>query len=359
MTQQADGMNYAPKSPKPSAVVKPGEFVFAAAHLDHGHVYGQCGSLIEAGGTLKYVYDPDPAKVERFCKHFPQAKPVDHLDRILEDDGIRLVASAAIPCDRGPLGCKVMRAGKDYFTDKTPFTERAHLEEARQTVAETGKKYMVYFSERLCVEAAIYADELIQGGAIGDLVHIAITGPHRLNKPQRPDWFFRKKQYGGILTDIASHQFDQFFYYTRQRKADVLHARVDNLANPDKPELEDYGEAVLKMANGVSCISRVDWFTPDGLRGWGDGRSFIIGTKGMMEIRKYFDFGRSDEGSIIILADDKGEQELHVKGQVGFPFFGKLILDCLNRTENAMTQDHIFQVSDAYLAAQELADSRR
>ena len=29
-----------------------------------------------------------------------------------------------------------------------------------------------------------------------------------------------------------------------------------------------------------------------------------------------------------------------MSGQVGFPYFGQLILDCINRTENAMTQDH-------------------
>jgi predicted dehydrogenase len=140
--QKSDGQNYAPQG-KPQPVVKAGEFVFAAVALDHGHIYGQCNGLIEAGGELRYVHDPDPAKVEKFRQAFPQAQPVGSVDEVLGVPEVQLVASAAIPSDRGPLGCRVMRAGKDYFTDKAPFTTLKQLAEARAVVAETGKKYMV------------------------------------------------------------------------------------------------------------------------------------------------------------------------------------------------------------------------
>ncbi|MEM6822175.1 MAG: Gfo/Idh/MocA family oxidoreductase [Verrucomicrobiota bacterium] len=354
-----DGQNYAPSSKSTESVVKPGEFVFASVHLDHGHIFGQTNGLIEAGGTLKYAYDPDPKKVENFLKTYKNTavKAVDSLDVILDDPEIQMVAAAAIPNERGALGCRVMEAGKDYFTDKCPFTSLEQLEKAREVVKATNKKYMVYYSERVHVESAWYVDELIQGGAIGDIIHMALTGPHRLGKASRPDWFFEKKRYGGILTDICSHQFDQFLHYPRTHNGEVLHARVENFANPDKPEFEDFGEAVMKLDTGASCISRVDWFTPDGLRGWGDGRSIIIGTKGYIEIRKYFDFGRSDVGNRIFLADQETEVEIECDGKVGYPFFGQLILDCLNRTEKAMTQHHAFKAAELSLKAQLMADS--
>ncbi|MGE9294803.1 MAG: Gfo/Idh/MocA family protein, partial [Puniceicoccales bacterium] len=279
-----DGMNYAPTAAKPEPAVQPGEFVFAAAHLDHGHINGQVNGLREAGGQLKYIYEPNPANqgtVDALLKNNPGSKVVDSLDAILADGEIKLVAAAAIPNERGPLGCKVMEAGKDYFVDKCPFTTLDQLAQAREVVQRTGQKYMVYYSERVHVESAWYVDQLIQDGAIGDIVHMEIFGPHSLNKSNRPDWFFNKEQYGGILTDIASHQFDQFLHYTRQTGGEVVHARVDNFANADKPGLEDVGEAVLVLDNGVSCFSRVNWFTPPTMRGWGDGRTFITGTKGV------------------------------------------------------------------------------
>lgn len=344
-------MNYAPQG-KPSPVVKPGEFVFAAAHLEHGHIYGQCNGLLEAGAELKWVYDPDEKKVAAFAAKYPQVKVARSLDEILEDGKVHLVAAAAVPCDRGPIGCRVMEAGKDYFTDKTPFTSLAQLDQAKAVVARTARKYMVYFSERLHVEAAMYATDLIASGALGRIIQVIGLGPHRLGKANRPAWFFEKAKFGGILTDIGSHQFEQFLAYTGATDATVTQAAVGNFANPDKPEFEDFGEASLLGDNGSSNYIRVDWFTPDGLGTWGDGRTVILGTKGYVELRKYVDVARDKLGDHVYIVDDQGERHLNVTGQVGFRFFGELILDCLQRTEKAMTQAHAFKAAELCLRAQ-------
>ncbi len=354
MSQKSDGMNYAPQG-KPRPVVQPGEFIFAAVHLDHGHINGQCNGLVEAGGQLKWVFDPDTAKAEALAARFPGAKLARSLDEILADPAVHLVAAAAIPNLRGPLGCRVMEAGKDYFTDKTPFTELSQLEEARAVVARTGRKYAVYFSERLHVESAMYATDLVQQGAIGRVIQVIGLGPHRLNAPSRPSWFFKKEQYGGILCDIGSHQFEQFLTFTGATDATVTNAAVANYANPEYPELEDFGEASLVGNNGTSNYIRVDWFTPAGLGTWGDGRMTILGTKGYIELRKYIDVGREKTGDHVYLVDEKGEHHLQVAGQVGFRFFGELILDCLNRTEKAMTQAHAFKAAELCLKAQAVA----
>jgi len=358
MTEKSDGMNYAPRAAKPEKVVGPGDFRFAAAFFDHGHLFGQINGLTEAGGELAMIYDENSERLETLKQKFPGVRVARSFEEVLESD-VQMVAAAAIPNLRGPIGCRVMRSGKDYFTDKCPFTSLEQLEQAKTLASETGRKYMVYYSERVHVESAWYVDRLIQDGVIGDIVHMEIFGPHRLGKAARPRWFFDKTQYGGILCDIASHQFDQFLHYARCDEGKIEHALADNRANPDTPELEDVGQACLVLANGVSCFSRVNWLTPDGMRGWGDGRSFITGTKGVVEIRKYFDFGRSNCPDTIIIADGNGEQVLEVNGEIGFPFFGELILDCLHRTENAMTQHHAFQVARLSLEAQALADSRR
>jgi predicted dehydrogenase len=349
--QKSDGMNYAPQG-KPRPVVGPGEFIFAAAHLEHGHIYGQCNGLLEAGGELKWVYDPDPKKVDAFRAKYPQARVARDLAEILDDPAVHLVTAAAVPCDRGPLGLRVMAAGKDYFTDKTPFTSLAQLDDAKAAVARTGRKYMVYFSERLHVESAMYATDLVAAGAIGRVIQVIGLGPHRLNKASRPAWFFERAKYGGILTDIGSHQFEQFLTYTGATDATVTQSAVGNFANPDRPEFEDFGEASLLGDNGASNYIRVDWFTPDGLSTWGDGRTVILGTKGYIELRKYLDVARDKAGDQVYLVDQAGERHLSVAGQVGFRFFGELILDCLHRTDKAMTQAHVFKAAELCLRAQ-------
>jgi predicted dehydrogenase len=351
------GMNYAPAG-KPNPVVQKGDFIFSAIGLDHGHIYGMCGGLIEAGGTLKSVYDPDPKKVGDFVAKFPEVKPARSEEEILSDSAVRLVAGAAVTSERCALGLRVMSAGKDYFTDKAPLTTLEQLEAAKAKVKDTGKKYMVYYSERIHVESAIFAGQLIEQGAIGRVIQVLGLGPHRIGNPaDRPSWFFQRAKYGGILCDIGSHQIEQFLFYAACKDARVVHAAVANYNHPEVPELEDFGEANLVGDNGATHYFRVDWFTPDGLGIWGDGRSIILGTKGYIEQRKYINIGTGKPGGgHLYLVNDKEETYYPVEGKVGFPYFGQLILDCLNRTENAMTQEHAFKAAELCVTAEMLAN---
>ncbi len=351
----SDGMNYAPQG-KPTPVVKEGEFVFSAAHIDHGHIYGMCNGLTEAGATLKYVYDPDPKKVENFLKAYPTARAARSLDEILEDKDTALVASSNVTSERGPLGVRVMNAGKDYFVDKAPFTTLGQLDDARKTAAVTGRKYMVYYSERLHVEGAILAGYMIDRGEIGRVISVTGFGPHRLGAAGRPKWFFEREKYGGILCDIGSHQIEQYLYFAGEKDAEVTMSRIGNYAHPDYPELEDFGDCTITGKNGTTNYFRVDWFNPDGLRTWGDGRTFILGTEGFIEIRKYINLASDTvDGNHVFLVNGKGEKYYNATGMTGYPFFGQLILDCLNRTENAMTQAHAFKAAELCLQAEDRA----
>jgi len=348
---RADGMNYAPQG-KPNPVVKKGEFRFAAVGLDHGHIYGMSNGLVEAGAEAAWVYDPDPKKVEAYVKLFPDVKVAESEAQVLSDASIQLVAGASIPAERCGLGLRVMEAGKDYFADKPPLITLSQLEQAKQKVKETGQKYAVYYSERIHVEAAVYAGDLIKDGAIGKVVQVVNLAPHRMNPDSRPDWFFDNSQYGGILCDIGSHQIEQFLTYAGAKDAQVLHSKVGNYTMPEHPNFEDFGDATLLADNGATMYFRVDWFNPAALPVWGDGRTFILGTKGYIELRKYIDVGRDPQSDHVYLVNDEVEQHIPVYGKVGFPFFGQLILDCLNRTENAMTQAHAFKTIELGIKAQ-------
>ena len=352
----ANGANYAPEGHR-KAVVKPGEFNFAAAFLDHGHIYGQVNGLLEAGATLTMVYDPDEERMRAFCERYPGVKAVAGFDEILEDTNVHLVTAAAVPDRRAEIGVRVLQSGKDYFTDKSPFTTLAQLDQIRDLVNESGYKYLVYYAERLHNEAAWHAGELVEAGAIGDVIHVLNLAPHRLSANQRPDWFFEKKHYGGIITDIGSHQVEQFLTYAGCEDATVTHASVRNVSHPEYPGLEDFGEFALRGDNGASFYSRVDWFTPDGLPVWGDGRTFIQGTTGSIEVRKYVDLGRRAPASLLLLSDNQGVREIDCLGKIGFPFFGHMILDVLNRTENSISQVHIFKAAELSMMAQRLAEA--
>lgn len=349
--QKSDGINYAPTG-KLKPVCERGEFVFAATALDHGHIFGMTNGLLEAGGVCKAVYDPDIRRAEEYARRYPGVKVYDSLERILCDKEINMVLGAAVTNKRCDLGLKVMESGKDYFTDKAPLTTLEQLEKAKNAVKTTGRKYMVYYSERLHVEGAVLAGELVMDGAIGDVVEVTCLAPHRLNAPSRPDWFWSREKSGGTLCDIGSHQIEQFLYYTKNTEAEVISSRLGNYNNREHPEFDDFGSANILGGNGATQFLRVDWFTPDGLSSWGDGRLFILGTKGYIEVRKYLDLARNTVGDNVYIADMQGEMVINASGTVGFPFFGNMILDCLERSERAMTQDHIFLAAELGVRAQ-------
>ncbi|MEJ6951880.1 Gfo/Idh/MocA family protein [Natronospora cellulosivora (SeqCode)] len=351
---KSDGMNYAPKG-EVNEVVGKGEFPFAAIGLDHGHIYGMANGLIEAGADLVAVYDPDPEKVEAFRKTFPQAKAVSSADEILKDENIKLVASASIPVDRPSCGMKALDHGKHFFADKPAFTKLEQVEAAKKKVAETGLRWGVYYSERLHVESAVFAGQLVEEGAIGRVIQVIGTGPHRARAENRPDWFFDPEKYGGILCDIGSHQIEQFLHYSGAKDAEVLHSKVANYNFKEYPDFQDFGDATLVADNGATFYFRVDWFTPDGLGTWGDGRVTILGTEGYIEVRKYIDIARDERGDHLYLVNNKGEKHFQLSGKVGYPFFGEFILDCLNGTENAMTQEHTFKAASLCIEAQDKA----
>lgn len=359
MSKHATGYDYVPDAVGGERSVGEGELKFAAAGLDHGHIYAMTQGLLNAGASCEYVWDPDGRRVEEFLKRFPGAKVADSLGRILEDPSIKLVANAGVPARRFDMGEAVLNAGKNFFVDKPPLTTFEQLERARAIVSKTGLKYMPYFAERIHNEAAEKAVEIVRGGRIGRVLQILIMAPHRLSKDSRPEWFFDRAEYGGILCDIGSHQFEQMLEFSGCDSAVINYARVANMNNPDRPRLQDFGEASVTMDNGVSGYCRVDWFTPDGLPVWGDGRTFILGTGGYIEIRKYIDFSRpGNPPQTLYVADKNGVEMIDCFG-MGFPFFGRFARDVVDGTETAMKQSHAFAAAELALAAQKAAESGR
>jgi len=327
---------------------------FSVIGLNHAHIYGQVKLLLRAGAEFVSFYAPEPELAGAFQAAFPDALLARSEGEILEDTSIHVVVSASIPAERAPLGIRVMEHGKDFMSDKPGFTTLEQLDQARRVQKETGRIYSICFSERLEVPATVRAGELVAQGAIGKVVQTVGLGPHRIAAATRPPWFFVKDRYGGILTDIASHQMDQFLFFTGSTRAEVVSAQVGNFRHPQYPELEDFGDAVLR-GDGGTGYCRVDWYTPDGLDTWGDGRLVVLGTEGYIEVRKYTDIGRDRPGGDhLFLVDHEGMHYMDCKGG-DLPYGRQLIADVLNRTETAMPQAHCFLASELALRAEAVA----
>jgi predicted dehydrogenase len=326
---------------------------FAVIGLDHNHILGMTDAVRRGGGQLAAVYSTNAPALADFQKRYPDVKVAASEDEILSNPSIQLVASAAIPDLRAPLGVRVMRHGKDYLSDKPGVTTLEQLAEVRRAVTETGRMFAIMYSERLEVKAAVQAGELVKAGAIGRVVQTVNLAPHQVNEKSRPDWFWDPARYGGILCDIGSHQADQFVYYTGSTVADVTASQVANVNWPRHPKFQDFGDMMLHGNGGMGYV-RVDWFTPDGLGVWGDGRLFILGTEGYIELRKYADIAGRPGGNHLFLVDRKQATYMNCN-QVELPFGPQFVGDIVNRTHVAQNQEQALLATELVLKAQKNA----
>lgn len=335
---------------------------FAVCGMSHDHIYGMVGAIQRGGGILVAAYGEEPDKLAAFTRRYPDVKMVKSEDEILADPAIQVVLSSTIASHRAPLGIRVMRHGKDYLSDKPGITTLEQLADVRKTIEETHRIYGIMYSERLEVRAAVKTGELIQSGAIGRVIQTINIAPHQIYQHQgdagggggRPDWFWDPDLYGGILCDIGSHQVDQFLYYTGSTEAEVVASQIANVAHPQHPRFQDFGDMMLRGNRGLGYV-RLDWFTPDGLGTWGDGRLFVLGTEGYIEVRKYTNVAVSKTGNNLFIVD-KNQARYIDCNNVDLPFGPQFVFDIVNRTHTAQDQDQCLLAAELSIKAQRHAN---
>jgi predicted dehydrogenase len=334
---------------------------FAVCGISHDHIHGMIGAVQRGGGELVSYWGAEPDKLAVFAARYPGAKAARSQDEVLNDPKPVLILSSQIAGERASIGVKAMKAGKDFLSDKPGITTLSDLALVRRTIAETKRIFAIMYSERLEVRAAVHAGELIKQGAIGKVIQTINIAPHQVIQHPgdngggvpRPDWFWEDVQYGGILCDIGSHQIDQFLFYTGSTRAEIVAAQVANLRHPGHPHFQDFGDMMLRGDRGLGYV-RLDWFTPDGLGTWGDGRLFVLGTDGYIEIRKYANVAVSKQGNNLFLVDGKRARFIDCnKGAL--PFGPQFVADIVGRTHIAQDQAQCLLAAELSIRAQRSA----
>jgi predicted dehydrogenase len=347
--------------PKQSEEAPKYHIKFAVCGMSHDHIYGMTGAIQRGGGELVAAWGGEADKLAAFTKRYPNVKMVKTQDEILNDSSIQLVLSSQIANERAPLGVRAMKHGKDFLSDKPGCTSLEQLAELRKTIAETKRIYGILYSERLEVKAAVYAGELIQKGAIGKVIQTINIAPHQVVQgggdagggSGRPEWFWNPDQYGGILCDIGSHQVDQFLFYTGSTQAEIAESQIANVRHPDRPRFQDFGDMVLRGDRGLGYV-RLDWFTPNGLGTWGDGRLFVLGTEGYIEIRKYTNVAVNKQGNNLFIVDNKQARYIDCNN-MPLPFGPQFVADVVNRTHIAQDQVQCLLAAELVIKAQKSA----
>jgi predicted dehydrogenase len=322
---------------------------FAAIGLDHRHIYDLTQGLLDAGAEC-VGYNPDttdPRVLAGFRKRFPHVPAVE-TRRLLDDPSIDFVVIAAVPRDRARLAVAAMRSGKDVMVDKPGVTTTDDLAAIQSTVLEKERIWSIALG-RLTSPAQQEALRIARSGELGGLVHVTALAPHRLNRALRPAWFFDAPAYGGIINDIGTHSIDSFLAFADADDAEITHATVAAFGT-EPPGFEDFAEVVLATPS-VRGYVRLDWFTPDGLPTWGDGRMFLVGSEGTLELRKNLDIEGRAGGDHMFVANRSATRYVDCSN-MAVTYYRDFITDVAERTQRVMLQRQVFTVCRLALQAQ-------
>ena len=172
--------------------------------IDHGHIFDMLDEMLKEGCTCDYFWtEGEPLTLKEFNSKYPKIKRKENKKEILNDPSIDMILISSVPKDRAYNSIEALKAGKDVMVDKPGCTTLDQLNQLKQTVKETGKIWSVNFSERFHVAAVAKAEELVNEGKIGNVKQTIGTGPHRQGNYERPDWFYNRESYGGIITDLS------------------------------------------------------------------------------------------------------------------------------------------------------------
>lgn len=315
---------------------------FAAIGLDHRHIYDLTEGLLAVGAEC-VGHDPvttDGRVLAGFRKRFPHV-PAVFRQRLLDDPSIDFVVIAAKPSDRATLTIEAMRHGKDVMCDKPGVTTLEQLAAVRAAVAETGRLWSVCVG-RLTSPSIQEALRVARSGELGRLVQMVNLAPHRLNRALRPSWFFDTPSYGGIVADIGVHAIDTFLAFAGTETAEIVSSTVGAFGT-EPPGFEDFAEIVLQTP-ALRGYCRMDWFTPDGLPTWGDGRLFLVGTEGTLELRKNLDIEGRTGTDHMFVANKSGTRAVDCSG-LPVTYYRDFL-------EKALPREPVFEVCRMALTAQ-------
>ncbi len=316
--------------------------------LEHLHVLELVDELCAAGATVVAHTDGDSLS-SAFAGWQSGSRPTDR-SGVLSDPDVDLVVVAGVPADRADDSVAALESGRPVLSDKPGVTTTDQLERVRAAVDASQRRWWVLFSERFGVPAVRRAVEMARSGAIGRVVGVQGSAPHRAAFESRPGWFADPARAGTLLVDLATHQVDQFVALTGD-DVRVVHAAAGNVASPGFPAVHDVAELVL-VGGGARGFHRVDFLEADGFPAWGDVRLVVTGTEGRLEVRTPVTDGVAGPAELWIT-----DHESHRRAELPTrpTWAEELLADLGDGGERLMPREHPFTVARVVLDAEACA----
>ncbi|GIP37646.1 oxidoreductase [Paenibacillus sp. J31TS4] len=273
---------------------------FAIIGCQHAHIGIFIGEMLALGYRCAGLYEPDNKELAEAMAAQHGIRLADTMEELLGPD-VEIVGCAAINLEKIEVIERCEEAGKHVMVDKPAVTTTGALERLKAVVERGRIQVGMLLTERFrpSVQAL---KACIDRGELGDLVHVAMRKPHRLNPGKRPKWHFPKEENGGIVIDLLIHDVDLVRWLTGEELAS-MDGFATKTGYPEYPDFYDSASVQTVTGSGVTAQLYADWYTPEKSWTWGDCRIFVAGTKGSAELRLEGDPLVADEDLLLVVTD--------------------------------------------------------
>lgn len=229
-------------------------------------------------GELKAVVDVDEAKAKEAAQELG-VRCYTSFEEALEKETFDAVCIASLTFTHRDIVEKAARAKKHIFCEKPLAQNLAEALAMKRAVEEARVKFQIGFMRRYDPEIR-KAFEMVQDGAIGDLVLVKSTGR---GPGLPPSWIWDRAKSGGMLAEVSSHDIDAVLWFAQKRPLRVF-MEAKNFKSPEAresfPDFYDHYLLTIAFADGPFGV--VDGGCPVGYAY--DARMEILGTKGMIRV---------------------------------------------------------------------------
>ncbi|TMV51388.1 Gfo/Idh/MocA family oxidoreductase [Paenibacillus mesophilus] len=263
---------------------------FAIIGCRHGHIQSFIKDMLDKGHTCAGIYDAEDWKLARQYAERFQIPLVERMEELLTPS-VHIVGSSAVNNEKIDLIEACERGGQHILLDKPAVTDRSGLRRL-EAVAERGKIQIGLMLPKRFWGLLTALKREIEAGAIGGLVHIYVSSPHKLVPTSRDAWHFSKERNGGVLIDLLIHDMDLLRWLTGKEIA-MTQSVMSKSILPEYPDFYDAASVQVVMEDGTSAQLYADWHTPANNKDGRFSRIVITGTEGYAEYGVVYD---ADEG---------------------------------------------------------------
>lgn len=323
---------------------------FGIVGCQHAHIGIFIREMIQLGHRFAGIYEPEPDPLARRLAEEFGVPLLPDRDALLGED-VSVIGCAAVNADKIDVVEWCEQHGKHVMLDKPAVTDREGLDRLRAVIARGRIEIGMLLTERFR-GSLLAAKRLIDEGTLGEIVHMGMRKPHLLNAPQRPAWHFDKQRSGGIIVDLLIHDFDLLRWLTG-REIVAVDGFMARAAESPHPGFYDAAGVQAVMDDGATAQLYADWHTPQSSWTWGDGRLFVTGTRGTLELRLEGDPLLGGGEALLLTTDREPLRRVTELGTA--PLITADFLSRMDGSAHALTHADLLAASEAAIAADEKA----